>query len=289
MQNKKGLSLERLNALQLVNKHSGIAKAAPGDVSKQNLLGRQLRELEEYFEVSLTTKNGKVIGLNEYGKQLALITFHFQNALQDFEAETANKRKEFRIGAGGTLFSQLVSSRAALLQKYRLTLHLRDMFHEDMFNALEDGKVDGVISWAKPIHHFPIKSVRLGIFNYALYGSKKLLRQRDVDGSWKSKPFAHVKHRDMSKEVKALLMSDDIIHVSDNNPAFKLVSSGRYIAILPQLLGEQLPRGEFTKIELPLLRPYERTVYYYWNPKHIERRGFRHTMLEQIAETFRLS
>ena len=53
---KSGLSLERLRAFLLFREAGSITRAAGGDPVRVSLISRQLRELEEFFEVELVAK-----------------------------------------------------------------------------------------------------------------------------------------------------------------------------------------------------------------------------------------
>ncbi len=57
---KRGLSLDRLRVLCEVADAGGIARAARNDPTRQSQFSRQLKELEDFFEVELTRRQARV-------------------------------------------------------------------------------------------------------------------------------------------------------------------------------------------------------------------------------------
>jgi DNA-binding transcriptional LysR family regulator len=283
----KGLSFERLCSLAAVFKHGGIAKTAPLNIARQNLIGRQLRELELFFGAKLLERRGKVITLNEAGRQLANIATQILLQLADYKRKASKQNTLFRIAAGGSLYAELVAPRLAELRDLHLEIHLEQMYHAKIFEALAESELDGAVAWGSPPPAYRLKRLALGEFDYALYGAKGLLSDKMTEARLWSIPFALVRHRDMSVEVQAKLSCGDIIHVDENLPALRLVETGTYAAILPRLVGRRLPRAYFRSMELPFLKKYVRKVYFCWNPRCLAMRGFSTTWLEKLALKFK--
>jgi DNA-binding transcriptional LysR family regulator len=98
-----GLSLDRLRNFCLVAEKGGIARACEGDLSRQALISRQIRELEVFFGSELTRRKGKGIELTQAGEELARqVRLHLQG-LADFKVACLGAPMEFRIGAGNSL------------------------------------------------------------------------------------------------------------------------------------------------------------------------------------------
>ena len=63
-----GLSLDRLRALVEVGACGSIVKASGGDPVKQSQFSRQIKELEDFFQIRLIERQGKGIRLTASGK-----------------------------------------------------------------------------------------------------------------------------------------------------------------------------------------------------------------------------
>ena len=100
-----GLSLDRLRSFLELSQAGSIAKAASGDLSRQALVSRQIRELEEFFGTELTLRSGKTLVLSPAGQRLALIIREQFQDLNDFQLEQQKQAKSFSVGAGATLNS----------------------------------------------------------------------------------------------------------------------------------------------------------------------------------------
>ena len=64
---RRGLSFDRLRALVEVTQSGSIARAAEGDPNKQSQYSRQLKELEEFFGIELTQREGKNLEPGKWG------------------------------------------------------------------------------------------------------------------------------------------------------------------------------------------------------------------------------
>jgi len=97
---RNGLSLDRLRNFLEVAEVGSIAKAAPDDVSRQSLISRQIRELEEFFGVELTVRRGKTLAISPAGERLSVLIREQFRDLLDFQREQKQVWKTFSIGAG---------------------------------------------------------------------------------------------------------------------------------------------------------------------------------------------
>jgi DNA-binding transcriptional LysR family regulator len=78
-----GISIERLQTFCAVVSDGSIAAAAQGDPNRQSQFSRQLKELEQAIGAKLFRKEGKVLKLTDTGRQFAVITLGFFNALEE--------------------------------------------------------------------------------------------------------------------------------------------------------------------------------------------------------------
>src|SRR5258708_4260838 len=97
-----GLSLDRLKALLEVGAAGGIAKATQGDPVRQSQYSRQIKELENFFQVKLAERQGRGIRLTDPGRELARISRFFLLGLSNFQRGCLADEQSFRIGTSAT-------------------------------------------------------------------------------------------------------------------------------------------------------------------------------------------
>src|SRR5512141_911981 len=103
-----GLSLDRLRALVEVGAAGSIAQAATADPIKQSQYSRQIKELEDFFQIKLVERHGKGIRLTSSGKELARISRFFLLGLSNFQRGCLAEEQTFRIGASPTAIDQFL-------------------------------------------------------------------------------------------------------------------------------------------------------------------------------------
>lgn len=103
---ESGLSLDRLRVLVEVGANGSIVRAAGGDPVRQSQYSRQLKELEDFFQVALVERHGKNLRLTPGGKELARISRFFLLGLSNFQRGCLAGGQTYRLGATAT-FSQL--------------------------------------------------------------------------------------------------------------------------------------------------------------------------------------
>ncbi len=282
---EKGLSLERLKSLLDVRNAGGISKAAPGAVGRQNMIGRQIRDLEVYFGVKLVEKRGRQIFLTDQGKGLAETASQIATLISDYRAAAKGGRRDFHLAAGGSLYDDLLARRVGGLKRERLTLHLEEIKQPKIFSALKEFRVDAAVSWAEPGRVYGLSRFGLGTMEYALYGHRRLLPGRITTEDTFNLPTVIVAFRDLSSELDQRRRTGEVVYVDENVTAHNVIASGDYVGVLPCLIGEQLPKGQFRRIELEFLKAYSRKVCFYWNPRYALVRGFSENWMKGIAKT----
>jgi DNA-binding transcriptional LysR family regulator len=105
---QSGLSLDRLRALVEVGACGGIVRAAEGDPARQSQFSRQLKELEDFFQIGLVERHGKGVRLTAHGRELARISRFFLLGLSNFQRGCLAEDQTFRIGASGTFITRFL-------------------------------------------------------------------------------------------------------------------------------------------------------------------------------------
>src|SRR6266404_5634566 len=96
------LSLNRVKALLEVAAAGSIVKAADGDPVRQSQYSRQIKELEDFFQVKLMERHGNRIRLTENGRELARVSRFFLLGVSNFRRGCLTEAQSFRIGASAT-------------------------------------------------------------------------------------------------------------------------------------------------------------------------------------------
>jgi DNA-binding transcriptional LysR family regulator len=99
---ESGLSLDRLRALVEVAAAGSIARAAGAAPVRQSQYSRQIKELEEFFRVTLFERQAKGIQLTDNGRELARISRFFLLGLSNFQRGCLAEERTYRIGASAT-------------------------------------------------------------------------------------------------------------------------------------------------------------------------------------------
>ena len=95
----QGLSLDRLKNFLAFADQNSIVAAAGGDIVRQSLISRQIRELSEFFGVELVKRHGRGLALTEAGRQLATITREQFGALSEFARDAKSLPSILKIAA----------------------------------------------------------------------------------------------------------------------------------------------------------------------------------------------
>src|SRR5512137_2303605 len=99
---QSGLSLDRLKALVEVGAAGSIVQAAGSDPARQSQYSRQIKELEDFFQIGLAERHGKGIRLTASGKELARISRFFLLGLSNFQRGCLAEGQTYRLGASPT-------------------------------------------------------------------------------------------------------------------------------------------------------------------------------------------
>lgn len=178
---RRGFSLDRLAGFCAVAEAGSIVGAARGDVVRQSLLSRQIRELEECFETELVRRRGRGLVLTDAGRQLAALGRSQLASLDDFAAACRGSRFTISFVASETLLQWLILPRLAPL---RAACPQADfsVFHED--NAAIAARVQEGIYDFGFLRRRPERDdtciTELGNLDYLLAAPRSLVR----GGEW---------------------------------------------------------------------------------------------------------
>ena len=275
--------MDRLRVLCEVAEAGSIVRAAGSDPVRQSQFSRQLKELEDFFEVELTRRQGKTLILTEDGKELVQIARESIGRLHDFHLRASKQPLTFSIGGGDSLVQWLVLPRLAGLQKRlpNVNLRLQNLRTAEVISRLQESSLDfGLVRrevLTEPLAAFPI-----GKMEYALFCPKGLIKSAEppsprqilttISLAMQSGDGAFMRQfRDWEKdnglEVSIKLECDSFPQ------ACRALASGQFTAILPTIARSDLPKDAFFELGLPFLNKRPRQLCLAWNPRTLRLRS----------------
>ncbi|MBU4199770.1 MAG: LysR family transcriptional regulator [Verrucomicrobia bacterium] len=274
---RRGLSLDRLRVLLEIADAGGIAKAVGKDPVRQSQYSRQLKELEEYFGVELTRRDGKSLVLTRAGQQLADIIRQNFLGLADFATACAHEPAIFHLGAGDSLIHWKVLPHIGAFQKVfpAIIMSIRNLQTAQIIDALHSLRLDFGIMRRNAIPSV-FKSVSLGKMEYALFVPKQLLpgsSGKTCEWVMNNVPMVAMDSsgefaRKLDEMMRRSRIKMNIRLECESFPAAcHAIQSGCYAGILPTMAATDLPEDKFVRIEAPLFKRLSREIALAWNPR----------------------
>lgn len=295
---KGGLSLDRLRSFCCVAEAGGVTKAAGGDPARQSQFSRQINELETFFGIELTRRQGKTIVLSSAGLRLARIARESFAALDEFNRGCQNEPIECSIGAGDALLQWILFPRIALLHDTLpgVAFHVLSLPTLDIAERVNDLRLDfGLVrkDAISPLH----KCEPLGTLTYSLFVPTKLLSGKKPP-DWKTVvnriPLATIAGEGMFRASLEKAATKEKLHLrfsltcSSFPQAAKALQSERFAAILPSIASTELEERRFSAIPAPFLKSQAREICLIWNPRVANLRPKALEIKSHLAEFFKL-
>ncbi len=269
-----GLSLERLKTFCAVADAGGISLVAKGDPSKQSLYSRQIKELEEFFQVEITRRKGRGIELTNSGKELAKLAREQFQAFDDFKQKCSNGAVEYRMGAGNSIFEWLLIPKMDALQKAhpKVNISLSNLQTNQILQGLLDHTLDfGYLRKSQISSTHNLKARSLGSFGYSLVTPKSWKSQRvSLKQIIGERPLAMVVGGELSQAFhhacdKAGIICRVAFGCADLKQASRLAETGTAAAILPDIAIPSL-NGVCDIRSIPFFA-YKRELVLAWHPR----------------------
>jgi DNA-binding transcriptional LysR family regulator len=290
-----GLSLDRLRSFLEVAEAGAIAKAAKGDLSRQALMSRQIRELEEFFGAELTLRRGKSLGISPAGLRLAnLIREHFRD-LEDYQNEQQKQAKVFTLGAGASVLEWLVVPSAAKVRRLlnNATLKFSSQRSHELIDNVRDGKLDFAVVREDAI---PAGAPRVAIaeVKFFLCASRRLVgmsKSRLNEPEFlKSVPFAanvgggqldRTFRRAMAEKCGSFRPAyecDSLLQVRE------LIVRGVCAGLMPSMGVRGLAQEDIMIREFEPMQDYGRALALHWNERQMRRRCVEESVIREVAQ-----
>jgi DNA-binding transcriptional LysR family regulator len=268
---RSGVSLERLRTFWLVADAGSIAAAAGRNAVRQSQFSRQIKELEEHFEVELVRRVGKTLVLTEAGEALARVAREQLGALEDYERSCRKMPIEFTIGAGDTLVRWLLIPR--LVPRRRVVIRTLDP--RDVAAGVRDLSLDFGL-----VHD---RGARLGRVRYRLVVPRGLLERRDPQWVVDHVPLA-IPLGDVDWTTALARLAEPALSCDTFPQAACAVETGRYAAILPDVAKVA---GDVAVIDWPALHVLDRTIHLAWNERAMRVRPNAEAMRDWLKDKLR--
>lgn len=291
-----GLSLDRLRGFLELAQAGSISKAAAGDASRQALLSRQIRELEEFFGTELTLRRGKTLVLSPAGTRLALLIREQFQDLNDFHLEQQKLPKTFRLGAGASILEWLVIPKASKVRSSlgNATLRLSSQRSRDLVEHVRDGLLDFAIVREDAIPE-GLPRLELVKVKFFIGVSRRLvgmeLKSRLEEASFlQSLPFAaNADQGQLDRTFRQAMIEK----CGQFRPAFEcdsllqvreLILQGSCAGLLPSIGIQGLAEQNVILREFSPMKNYGRALALHWNERQMRRRGVEERALREIAK-----
>ena len=290
---RSGLSLDRLRSLCRVAEAGGIARAVGSDPTRQSLVSRQLKELEEFFERELTQREGKTLALTPAGLELAQLARDHLAALDDYASGGRGVDARFSLGAGDSILHWKVLPRLAAARRSfpRLALSLHALGPADILQQLRDLGLDfGIVRRAREQRSLAFEL--LGRVDYALYVPRALLPRRaklDAGRLLAELPLA-LPHGDdaFTRWLEALALGKEIVPrvalaCATFPQACAALLGGGYAAILPTFARSELRGHAISEVASPLFGDLTADLHLVWNPRVLRVRATAALVRDAVA------
>lgn len=249
----RGLSIERLESFLAVAEAGGIAKAAPGDPSRQSQLSRQLREVSEALGFEVMVRRGRGMALTDAGGRVRAVLRELVAGLDAVRREQAGAPVAATLAAGDSVLRWIVLPRLheALAGAGPVQLTVRAVTRG--FAAVCDGEFDLALTRRRRKRD-GIASAAVGTLRYALFAPRSMPRGAPDARAIAALPFVHVTGAPeaMSRLALALGAEPRVALRCETFPQAALaVASGHYAALLPTLAARDVPARVASPIDAP--------------------------------------
>ncbi len=266
---ESGLSLDRLRALLEVSAAGSIVKAAGGDPVRQSQFSRQIKELEDFFQVKLVERHGKGTRLTASGKELARISRFFLLGLSNFRRGCLAEEQTFRVGASATVIEQFIlpvlADACAKKTGPRYAVELVD--DDEAERRLHDLTLDfGVVT--KTGISRPLQLKALGTWQLFLWTPQVLCNdERSALAEFKARRLPLVISAAEMPRIEALADYRPNLMCNSFLEARAVLRTESLAGFLPGFLKPGGTTAGFTKSQVPGVTTNRFRFHFAWNPR----------------------
>jgi DNA-binding transcriptional LysR family regulator len=266
-----GLSLERLRALVEVGAFGSIVKAADSEPARQSLYSRQIKELEDFFQVPLLERHGRGVRLTASGRELARISRFFLLGLSNFQRGCLAEGQTYRVAADATFVRCFLVPALTELGRRQTGIHfsIEIASGDAIERRLHDLTLDFGIVTQETLSR-PLQFRELGRWRLNLWVPKSMARtaaqaERGVEQG--KLPLVSAEASIRGQQGDSLAQAEPPLVCPSFMEACDALATGGYAGLLPDFL--EPPDGEKKFFKVPS-RQYEGVEFRYhfaWNPR----------------------
>ena len=268
---QSGLSLDRLRALVEVGAHGSIARAAEGDFARQSQYSRQMKELEDFFQIALVERHGKGVRLTAHGKELARISRFFLLGLSNFQRGCLAEGQTYRIGASATFLNMfllpLLAQPGHAPTGVRFTVET--VTDTEAERRLHELTLDFAIVTEGALSR-PLQTKELGPWRLVLWAPKSIYRNAPQAARAFASgqlPLAWPAAELPLDALKVLGDREPVLACSTFLEARTVVAAGGFATVLPDFLEPVPIAGRFLRVRTAVLGAHRFRYYLAWNPR----------------------
>jgi DNA-binding transcriptional LysR family regulator len=268
---QSGLSLDRLKALVEVGAAGSIVQAAGSDPARQSQYSRQIKELEDFFQIGLVERHGKGIRLTAGGKELARISRFFLLGLSNFQRGCIAEGQTYRIGGGATFIATfllpLLAEPAPVKSGIRYSVET--VQEEDIERRLHELTLDfGIVN--RPALSRPLQLRELGSWKVVLWVPKTLCRTEKEalrEQAAHRLPIAWPQQEMPRQKFEAYTNYEPSLICGSFLEARAALQQQGLAAVLPGFLAPAQPASRYWQMPLRGQDSAEFQYYLAWNPR----------------------
>ncbi len=271
-----GLSLDRLRNFVLIADADGISRAADRDPARMSLFSKQIKELEDFFGVAFTRRQGRTMKLTEAGHRLARLARAHLSGLEDFKQTCKGEPQTLSIAAGNSVFEWLLLPQMAKLRQAlpHTRFELYSGRTNDLVQRLTEMSVDLALVRENAVAR-PLTSKRLLNLTYSLFLPQQFataVRAGKLNQALAELPLATSAGGQFREYLEAAATKARCpirieLSCSSFTQAARAVETGAFGAVLPSLAAVEFVPDEVVEVQLPFLKPYARPICLAWNPR----------------------
>lgn len=268
---QSGLSLDRLKALVEVGAAGSIVQAAGNDPARQSQYSRQIKELEDFFQVGLVERHGKGIRLTANGRELARISRFFLLGLSNFQRGCLAEGQTYRIGGSPTFLSTFLLPMLAEPSRTKsgIRYSVETVQDEDVERRLHELTLDfGIVIRATLSR--PLQLRDLGSWKPIVWVPKSLCKTEKEAArelSWMRLPLAWPQQELPREQFGAYTNCEPSLICGSFLDARAALEQQGMAAVLPDFLAPGKPVSRYWQMPLPGQDSTEFQYRLAWNPR----------------------
>ena len=268
---QSGLSLDRLKALVEVGAAGSIVQAAGGDPARQSQYSRQIKELEDFFQIGLAERHGKGIRLTASGRELARISRFFLLGLSNFQRGCLAEGQTYRIGGSPTFLAIFLlpmlaePNRSKSLIRYSVETVQEDDVERRLHELTLDFGIVTRTTVSRPLqlrdlgHWKPVVWVPKNLCKTEKDAARELTTLR-LPVAWPEQEFPRA-HINRYADYEPALACGSFLE------ARAALEQQSFAAVLPDFMTPGKPANRYWQMPIPGLESAEFQYRLAWNPR----------------------